>query len=236
MEAGAGLRKLTQDVRSFTYGIPTFGFWPKQTSGTSFVRIDRFAKEETTMISIGKELESDFHNPLGLLSDCHRRIERFLNCLFVITEETKGNKLNYVQHEEFDVALRYFREAACKHTLDEEESLFPRLRTCQSDETQAVFALLDQLHGDHTGAEQQHRRVDELGRKWLAEGTLTRDDLEKLYGLLTDLRTTYERHIAVEDHQVFPLAGRVLEPAELETIGQEMAARRGIVMKNSSAT
>ncbi len=28
-------------------------------------------------ISIGQKLESDFRNPLGLLSDCHRRIERF---------------------------------------------------------------------------------------------------------------------------------------------------------------
>jgi hypothetical protein len=26
-------------------------------------------------ISIGQKLESDFRNPLGLLSDCHRRID-----------------------------------------------------------------------------------------------------------------------------------------------------------------
>ena len=183
------------------------------------------------MISIGKELESDFHNPLGLLSDCHRRIERFLNCLIVISEGAKGKKLNDLQRQEFEVALRYFREAASKHTLDEEESLFPQLKACQNYEVHAIFALLDSLHQDHEEAEKQHRQVDELGCKWLAEGSLPSDDVQNLLGLLIALRTTYEKHIAVEDNEVFPLAGRVLHPSELETIGQEMAARRGIAIK-----
>lgn len=29
-------------------------------------------------IAIGQALASDFHNPLGMLSDCHRRIAPFL--------------------------------------------------------------------------------------------------------------------------------------------------------------
>jgi hypothetical protein len=44
-------------------------------------------------IAIGQKLESDFRNPLGLLSDCHRRIERFLDGLIAISEEAQGNKL-----------------------------------------------------------------------------------------------------------------------------------------------
>jgi hypothetical protein len=36
--------------------------------------------------------------------------------------------LNEEQRGAFEAALRYFREAAPKHTADEEESLFPRLR------------------------------------------------------------------------------------------------------------
>lgn len=183
------------------------------------------------MISIGTDLESDFHNPVGLLSDCHRRIERFLNCLVVISEEAKGDKLGDLQRQEFEVALRYFREAASKHTLDEEESLFPRLRACQNSESQTLFALLDSLHGDHAEAEKQHRQVDELGSKWLAEGSLQPHDVENLLGLLHTLRTTYEKHIAIEDNEVFPMAGRVLHSSELETIGQEMAARRGLVIR-----
>jgi hypothetical protein len=30
-------------------------------------------------ITIGKKIESDYWNPLGLLSDCHRRIEQFID-------------------------------------------------------------------------------------------------------------------------------------------------------------
>jgi len=37
-------------------------------------------------------------------------------------------------------ALRYFGEAAPKHTADEEESLFPRLRQIRHAEIQAVFS------------------------------------------------------------------------------------------------
>jgi hypothetical protein len=45
-------------------------------------------------VAIGQKLESDFRNPLGLLSDCHRRIERFLGGLIVISEQAQGNRLD----------------------------------------------------------------------------------------------------------------------------------------------
>ena len=181
-------------------------------------------------ISIGQELESDFHNPLGLLNDCHRRIKQFLTCLIKISDQAHGGALDDSLRLQLETALRYFREAAPKHTLDEEESLFPRLKTRKNYESEAIFTLLGRLHVDHAEADIQHRRVDELGSKWLAEGSLLPEDAEQLLELLRSLHTTYERHIAVEETQVFPLAGRALSPNELETIGQEMAARRGLVI------
>lgn len=181
-------------------------------------------------IAIGQRLESDFRNPLGLLSDCHRRIERFLDELILLSEEAQGNKLNDLQCQHFEVDLRYFREAAPKHTLDEEESLFPRLRARQDSESQAVFAMVDSLHADHAEAEIRHRKVDELGRAWLADERLSPDNTRILISLLKDLRTTYEKHIAVEDNELFPFAGRILDRADLEGMAQEMAARRGLVI------
>jgi hemerythrin-like domain-containing protein len=38
----------------------------------------------------------------------------------------------------------------------------------------------------------------------------------------------YRKHIAVEDQQVFPLAGKVLNEQQLAKIGKEMADRRGL--------
>jgi len=180
-------------------------------------------------IAIGQKLESDFRNPLGLLSDCHRRIERFLDGLIAISEEARGAKLDDLQRQPFEVGLRYFREAAPKHTLDEEESLFPRLRLHKNGESLTAFALLDGLHADHTEAEIKHRRVDDLGRAWLADERLSPDNARSFISLLKELRAIYEKHIAVEDNELFPLAGRILDRAELEAIAREMAARRGLV-------
>ncbi len=186
-------------------------------------------------IAIGQKLESDFRNPLGLLSDCHRRIERFLDELVLISEEAQGNKLNDLQRQHFEVALRYFREAAPKHTLDEEESLFPRLRLHKDGESLTAFALLDGLHADHLEAEIKHQRVDDLGCAWIADERLSPDNARIFIGLLKELRVTYEKHIAVEDNQLFPLAARILDRTELEAIAQEMAARRGLVFSTSTS-
>jgi len=180
--------------------------------------------------AIGQKLESDFRNPLGLLSDCHRRIERFLEGLIAIAESAQGNKLGDAERQQFEVGLRYFVEAAPKHTLDEEESLFPRLRACKDSESQAAFATMDSLHAEHQEAETIHRKVDELGRAWLTDECLSPDDARILIGLLHGLRRTYEKHIAVEDNDLFPLAGRILDRALLETIAREMAVRRGLVI------
>jgi len=185
-------------------------------------------------VAIGQKPESDFRNPLGMLSDCHRRIERFLDGLIAISEAAQGNKLADVERQQFEVGLRYFREAAPKHTLDEEESLFPRLRARQDSESQSAFATIDSLHADHTEAEIKHRMVDDLGRAWIADERLSPEDTQILISLLKRLRTTYEKHIAVEDNELFPVAGRVLDRAELEAIAQEMAARRGLVMSSGT--
>ena len=54
------------------------------------------------------------------MSDCHRRIERFLTVLVRVAER---GSLEGEARGAFEAALRYFRDAAPKHTADEEESL-----------------------------------------------------------------------------------------------------------------
>jgi hypothetical protein len=62
------------------------------------------------------------------LSDCHRRIEKFLEQIIRVCTTARGGELNAGQREALEVALRYFRQAAPLHTADEETSLFPRVR------------------------------------------------------------------------------------------------------------
>lgn len=179
-------------------------------------------------IVIGAKPESSFKDPIGLLNDCHRRIERFLSVLVRIAAEAQGQPLTGEQRTALDTALRYFREAAPKHTADEEQSLFPRLREMGRPETAAAVEQIALLERDHTQADKGHAEADRLGRAWLAAGRLTSADAARLSAVLAALADLYRRHIAIEEHEVFPVAARVLAAADREAIGGEMAARRDL--------
>ena len=174
-------------------------------------------------VQIGQKRESDFSDPLGLLSDCHRRIERFLGVLVKIAQ--KAGELNAEERTAFENALEYFRNSAPQHTADEEDSLFPRLRA------QASLDRLAELESDHQAADRAHQLVDSLGRRWLAEGTLAPEQTRELRGALARLSRMYARHIAVEDRDLFPLAAQILPADQLAEVGREMADRRGIKTK-----
>ena len=178
-------------------------------------------------IVIGAKRESDFTNPIGMLGDCHRRIEMFLNVLLRLAELPHGQALDDEQRGALETALRYFREAAPKHTADEEDSLFPRLRRIESGDVRALLARIESLEEDHVCAEGSHDAVDSLGRLWLRNGGLSGEQASRLLMLLVQLRDLYRHHIATEDNEVFPAAA-ALSDTDRQAIGSEMASRRGI--------
>jgi hemerythrin-like domain-containing protein len=177
-------------------------------------------------ITIGAKRESDFADPIGMLGDCHRRIERFLNVLGMVAEELNGGPLTEQHRQALATSLRYFREAAPKHTADEEESLFPRLRRIVG--SQAILAQIDSLEHDHECADKAHDEVDRLGQRWLANGQLPLQDASRLKAVLDQLERLYRNHIGIEESEVFPFASRVLPRSARESVGAEMAARRGV--------
>ena len=79
-------------------------------------------------IQIGAKPDSGFDDPIGMLKDCHRRIESFLGILCVVVERAQGRSLTGEERDAVQAALQYFRSGGQRHTADEEESLFPRLR------------------------------------------------------------------------------------------------------------
>jgi hemerythrin-like domain-containing protein len=166
-----------------------------------------------------------FSDPLGLLSDCHRRIEMFLGSLSAIAK-LNGQPLSEEGRRALENALRYFREAAPKHTADEEVSLFPRLRQLSSSDREGTFAKMDKLEQDHQWAEELHGEVDRLGKQYLSTGVLPETDASELLKAVEQLAIMYERHIALEDEALFPLAARVLSETDKLAIASEMAARR----------
>jgi hemerythrin-like domain-containing protein len=179
-------------------------------------------------VTIGAKPSPDFSNPIELLIDCHRRIESFLAVLRKVAEQAKSGPMTNEQRREWEQALEYFQNAAPRHTADEEESLFPRLRGVHRPEMERALAEMQELEADHEQAEEWHKVVDQLGRKWLAEGVLAASEAERLNQALADLAQLYSRHIALEDNSVFPVAAAALAHADKEDIGNEMAQRRGI--------
>ena len=191
--------------------------------------------EKSPGIQLGAKPEHGFDEPLGLLSDCHRRVEKFLDQLLLIAQGERGRKLSADRRQALETALRYFQQGAPLHTRDEEESLFPLMRNADSPEVVAALADLDTLEADHDAADIAHAEVDALGLRWLSEGTLPDADAARLIETLKSLRETYRRHIALEDNVMFPLAARILEAGALETVGREMAVRRGLDPDNLPA-
>jgi len=164
-----------------------------------------------------------FTEPLGLPSDCHRRIEMFMGSLMAIAK-LSGQLLNEEGRRALENALRYFREAAPKHTADEEQSLFPRLRALRGSES--VFARMKELESDHHWAESLHAEVDRLADKYLSQGLLSDSEAAEFRNSVEDLAAMYQRHIKVEDESLFPFAAKLLPESEKLTIAEEMAARR----------
>ena len=179
-------------------------------------------------IVIGAKRESNFTDPIGMLGDCHRRIEMFLNVLVRVAEQAQGEALNEEQRGALDTALRYFREAARKHTADEEESLFPG--SVGSKVPKCERSWLESSHWKRNTSVPIEATVRStiLGKLWLSGGKAAPGTGVESLALLIQLRDLYRHHIATEDNEVFPTAAAALSAADREAIGGEMASRRSI--------
>jgi hemerythrin-like domain-containing protein len=62
---------------------------------------------------------------------------------------------------------------------------------------------------------------------WLTSGRLSPEDASRLSTVLDQLAKLYRNHIAIEDTEVFPFAASILAASDRESVGVEMAARRG---------
>lgn len=168
-----------------------------------------------------------FDEPLGLLSDCHRRIEHFLAVLIRVTQEFGNRALTVEAADAVRNCQRYFTVAAPRHTDDEEESLFPRIRAAA-----AVFGesyeTLDRLEADHEEAQDLHAKVNGVLEQWVGEGLLPATQSRELLAMLERLQALYLEHIGIEDREVFPVAADLLTTEQLADVGREMKARRQI--------
>jgi hypothetical protein len=59
-------------------------------------------------VHIGAKPDSGFDDPIGMLKDCHRRIEHFLDILCLVAERAHTRSLSGEERSAVKAALQYF--------------------------------------------------------------------------------------------------------------------------------
>jgi len=174
-------------------------------------------------IRIGAKPDAGFDDPLGMLHDCHRRIEHFLNIVCVVVNRAQNHALTEEESAAIQAALHYFRTGGPRHNADEEESLFPRMRAAGATDQ---LEKMSGLEHDHRDAEEMHATVDSLYSAWIANLTLTPQQHQDLAAATAKLQQLYRQHVELEEKVVFPSAAKMLNQEALTAMGQEFQARR----------
>ena len=175
-------------------------------------------------IQIGAKPDSGFDDPIGMLKDCHRRIEQFLHVLCLVVDRAPGRALTEDEANAVKSALIYFRVGGQRHTADEEQSLFPRMRADQA--AAAAVGEIEKLESDHRHADDLHLAVEKLYTGWVEGRIPSPEDEQHLREVTQRLKQLYEGHIRIEENLVFPRAAESLNHETLAAIGQEFRARR----------
>ncbi|MFN7945142.1 MAG: hemerythrin domain-containing protein [Blastocatellia bacterium] len=195
-------------------------------------------KKVNTLHLLNQPMIADFSDPLQLLVHCHERIEQQLRLL-----ERAGEVLRTgitadlaAAFAAIDRASAHFAGPGVKHTADEEESLFPRLRERADQSISDALATLDELEPQHRTAETLHAEFDRLIAELPRHQVPTAMALNQYDALVEQLAALYRPHIRLENELIFPAAARVLTPAELQQIGAAMRARRSDLLRPSPDT
>lgn len=171
-------------------------------------------------VQIGAKPDAGFEDPIGMLTDCHRRIEQFLGILCVVAERARGRAMTGEESAAVQAAVTYFRVGGKRHNADEEESLFPRMRAAGDTEDTG------ELEHDHRDAAALHAHAEDLYADWLAQGSLDAEKQDQLAAATEGLKQLYTEHIEREEKVVFPRAARTLNADAMAEMGREFKARR----------
>lgn len=164
-----------------------------------------------------------FEVPLEMLAACHGRVEAQCATLRRLVVHLRSHGVDRQAREAAAAVMRYFDTSAVHHHADEEVDLFPALiEAMAGSDAVCLRALTASLSAEHRELEQRwralRRQLEQVARA--SALTLTDDEVCDFIGL-------YERHIAREEAELLPMAGRLLSDAELDRIGLAMRARRG---------
>lgn len=160
---------------------------------------------------------ADFEQPIEMLVACHDQIRRFTTLCQRLDRHVADHGADAEAAQAAASILRYFDLAAPLHHQDEEDDLFPALRTLGDA---ALTARMDAIEAEHADLARLWVPV----RTWLvqiADGTTCPPPAE-----LPSFISAYPRHAAHEETDLYGAAQRL--PADtLARISARMRGRRG---------
>lgn len=176
---------------------------------------------------LGSAAAPGFDDPLEMLEACHGRIQSQCATLNKLLTYLPRHGCDLQAQQAAQAILRYFDTAGQHHHADEEQDLFPCLCGTSSAEARELVArLLD----EHKGMEAAWQRLRPMLLA-VAEGQSAELDA----AVAQHFVAVYDRHIDQENGELLPLAARLLSAAQLKTLGQSMAARRGVAFPPAHA-
>lgn len=167
------------------------------------------------MVQIGESV-STLASPLEHLLACHRRIEQRLSTFVKAAAELEARPEQALAA--IAAAMRFMDTNGVRHTEDEEQSVFPRLKPHL---TAQELAFVEGLEAEHVKAEGIY-----VAMKAAVPGLpATKATYLKL---AERLEAIYRKHIQAEDEILIALARRDLKAPEIVEISGEMRARREV--------
>ena len=159
-----------------------------------------------------------FDAPFEMLAACHERVERSLQLLERLGAHLPAHGADAAARDAARDVLRYFDIAAPPHHQDEERHVLPALRAA------GQVDLAERIEREHVA----------LAAAWAAlrPGLQALADAARAPDPMLDgwagFAAAYRAHAALEDSEVFPRAGALLDAAARTAMGREMATRRGV--------
>jgi len=167
-------------------------------------------------------------DPLGYLSKCHILIVKSIEEILNVLDWTHGGMLNRTEERNLVCALERLNRAIRLHGMDEEDSLQPRLESCDNPDVRSTAPILASIIEQTRAAEELHIKVDATVRKWLYQRSLTFLEVWALRDQLVELLDAYRQHASKEEVNVFAVAEKGLCEHCRHEITSEMLWRRGL--------
>lgn len=168
-------------------------------------------------------LAPSFDDPLALLCACHDKVRRFAGLTVRLRQHVREHGRDADARRAAADILRYFEQAAPLHHADEEDDLFPALRTLDDGALNAELDALEAEHGELAG-------LWSGVRAWL-RGLIDEEAIAEP-PLLEQFAQCYPAHADREEAVAYVAAQR-LAPEVLQALGRQMAARRGTVLPHA---